>query len=202
MRLDERSIRERLINGQLKGEKKNVGLREKWFVYSGSVEAARSKDSSLAAETGTFEDVTIESEPVEQNFDPGVTDDQRPQQEIDDDWIEMNRDRVKVLAEEIVKPLMEKIENQAEVIFEQKRTISEQDRQLRLLPDLQKQAEERAKDAELKHVEAEALKKQIEALETRNVEHEALKKEVDTLRSELEAARKPWWKKVFGSSDG
>lgn len=184
LRLDERSVRERLINGQLKGEKKSVGLREKWFVYSGSVEAARSKDSTLTGDA-VFTDVTIESEVVEQqDFAPDATVEEQSepvQEETDENWIELNRDRVKILAEEIVKPLMEKIEQQAEVIFEQKRTLVDQDRQLKLLPDLQKQAEQRAQEVELRHVENEALKKQIAALQ-----------------ADLEAAKKPWWKKVFG----
>lgn len=181
LRLDERSVRERLINGQLKGEKKSVGLREKWFVYSGSVEAARSKDSTLA--DAGFTDVTIESEPFEHDFDPGAAE-QPTQEETDENWIELNRDRVKVLAEEIVKPLMEKIEQQAEVIFEQKKTLVDQDRQLKLLPDLQKQAEQRAQEVELRHVENEALKKQAAALQ-----------------EQLEIARRPWWKKLFESPD-
>ncbi len=54
---------------------------------------------------------------------------------------------------------MEKLECQQEVIFEQKQTIADQGRQLRLLPDLQKQAEQRQQEVELKHVENEALKK-------------------------------------------
>jgi hypothetical protein len=35
LRIDERSVRDRLTNGTLKGEKKMVGLREKWFIYRG-----------------------------------------------------------------------------------------------------------------------------------------------------------------------
>lgn len=37
---DERWIRERLNQGQLKGEKKNIGAKEKWFVYKGEIDAA------------------------------------------------------------------------------------------------------------------------------------------------------------------
>lgn len=167
LRLDERSVRERLINGQLKGEKKTVGLREKWFVYSGSVETARSKDSTLANDVTGFADVTVESEPVEQDFNPHAVDE--PVHETDDAWIELNRDRVKILAEEIVKPLMDKIENQTEVIFEQKRTIEEQERQLRLLPDLQKLAESERLAAESTALQVEALKKQIAAIQTQQI---------------------------------
>src|ERR1700678_2623645 len=48
MGCDERWVRERLNQGQLKGEKKNIGLKEKWFVYSGEVEAALEKRRGVA----------------------------------------------------------------------------------------------------------------------------------------------------------
>jgi hypothetical protein len=173
LRLDERSVRERLINGQLKGEKKSQGLREKWFVYKGSVDSALEKQHGFIGDPVGLEDVTVEpeyDEPFEESSEA----------EEKEDWIEINRDRVKVLAEEIVKPLMDKIESQTEVIYEQKRLISDQDRQLKLLPDLQKQSEQSQKDLELRHVENEALKKQIAALQR-----------------ELEHTKRPFWQKWF-----
>lgn len=60
---------------------------------------------------------------------------------------------------------------------------TDQDRQLKLLPDLQAQAEQQRRDVELKHVEAEALKKQVAALQ-----------------NEVEAAKRRWWHKWFASS--
>jgi septal ring factor EnvC (AmiA/AmiB activator) len=201
LRLDERSVRERLINGQLKGEKKSVGLREKWFVFSGSVQQALEKQQGgFVGDPIGLTDVSVEGETVDATFadagePPAAADDS------DEDWVEANRARVKLLAEELVKPMMEKLEAQTEVIVEQRRQIAEQERQLRLLPDLQRQSEERAKEAELKHVEAEALKKQVQALESRQAEHEALKKQVDVLQHELVAARKPWWQKMFGKTE-
>lgn len=47
LRLDERSVRERLINGTLKGEKQTVGLREKWFVYKGAIDSALGKQTTF-----------------------------------------------------------------------------------------------------------------------------------------------------------
>lgn len=47
LRIDERSVRDRLTNGTLKGEKKMVGLREKWFIYSGAVQSALAKQDDL-----------------------------------------------------------------------------------------------------------------------------------------------------------
>ena len=46
LNLDKKSVRERLINGQLLGEKKIVGDREKWFVHSHSVESILAKRRS------------------------------------------------------------------------------------------------------------------------------------------------------------
>jgi len=176
LRLDERSVRERLINGQLKGEKKSHGLREKWYVYKGSVDSALEKQQPFFSDPIGLDEVTLEPEEIPIDTLNGSA---QPEEQAAD-WIELNRDRVKSLAEEIVRPLMEKIESQTEVIFEQKRLISDQERQLKLLPDLQKRAEATQQDVELKHVENEALKKQVAALQ-----------------QELETAKKPWWKRVF-----
>jgi hypothetical protein len=203
LRLDERSVRERLINGQLKGEKKSVGLREKWFVYSGAVEAALSKQQgSFEGDPIAFTEVTFDGDSAEDVVEEYGT---QPR-ETDDNWIELNRERVKLLAEELVKPLMQKIESQQELIFEQRNELSEKDRQLRLLPDLQKQAEEQARQVELRHVENEALKKQVAAiaeekarLEMEQLETEALNKQVAALQKQLELAQMPWWKKVYKS---
>jgi len=46
LNLDKKSVRERLINGQLLGEKKLVGDREKWFVHSHSVESTLARRRS------------------------------------------------------------------------------------------------------------------------------------------------------------
>lgn len=43
LNLDKKSVRERLLNGHLLGEKKLVGDREKWFVHSHSIESTLAK---------------------------------------------------------------------------------------------------------------------------------------------------------------
>lgn len=200
LRLDERSVRERLINGQLKGEKKNLGLREKWFVFQGSVQQALDKQEGFVGDPIGLTDVSEEAETVEAIYSEAEAGEPSSPTSLDrKDWVELNRERVKLLAEELVKPMMEKLEAQTEVIVEQRRQIADQDRQLRLLPDLQKQAEQRAQELELKHVEAEALKKQVEALQLQNAENEELKKQLSALQEQIEVATRPWWKKLFGS---
>lgn len=194
LRLDERSVRERLINGQLKGEKKQIGLREKWFVYSGAVEAALAKQGAFNTDSREFTDVTVEGENVAHSSSEhgGHAADAT----IDDVGLDVSRDKLKILAEEIVKPLMEKIEVQQELIFEQKQTIADQDRQLRLLPDLQKQAEQREQEAGLKHVENEALKKQIEAMAEEKKTAEAV---ISQMMDDIEKLKTPWWRRMFSA---
>lgn len=196
LRIDERSVRERLSNGQLKGEKKNIGLREKWFVYHGALEAALAKENRSDALDGVIADDVTDVDSVN---DADQTDFRTP----DDDgtWLDVNRDKLKAIAEEIVKPLMERIENQSEVIFEQKRMLEEQERQLRLLPDLRKQAEQKEKDAELLHLENEAFRKQLAAIEEERLlaEARAAAYESAAQAAREKEAQKPWWQKLLGS---
>lgn len=191
LRLDERSVRERLINGQLKGEKRSIGLREKWFVYHGAVEAALSKEGGIF---GALEDVssqvTVESEIVSAGDEE--TSEHR------DDWLESNRERLRAVANEIVMPLMQKIDDQAALIYEQKKSLEDQERKIKLLPDLQKRAEEERKSAELKTLEVQALEKQIAAIEE---EKERLLEETRQLKTTVEEMRTPWWKKIFSTPD-
>lgn len=192
LRLDERSVRERLINGQLKGEKKNVGLREKWFVYQGAVQQALDKQQgNFVGDPIGLTDVSEESETIDAIYSDAGEPPAGAEQVNHKDWVEVNREKVKLLAEELVKPMMEKLEAQTEVIVEQRRQIADQDRQLRLLPDLQKQAEDRAKLLELEHVEKEALKKQVEALCDQKA----------SLEQELAESRRSWWSRLFTSKE-
>ena len=202
LKLDERSVRERLINGQLKGEKRSIGLREKWFVYSGSLEAAMGKQNSFAGDPIGLTEVTIDRNDFTEEYDSEI-EEQVPNSE--ENWIESNRDKVKLLAEEIVKPMLEKLDAQSEVIFEQRKTIQDQERQLRLLPDLQKQASNRAQELDLKHVENEALKKQVLAMEAqlkaKDSETMNLADDLSAIKEKLQEIQKPWWKKWLGSEN-
>ncbi|HLG37364.1 MAG TPA: hypothetical protein VI338_04460, partial [Nitrososphaera sp.] len=80
----------------------------------------------------------------------------------------------------------------------------DQNRQLRLLPDFQKQAEEERKAAELRALEVEALNKQIAAMEEEKQqlsakanEATALAIDLQSLKAKVEELRRPLWKKWF-----
>ena len=77
-----------------------------------------------------------------------------------------------------------------------------------MLPDLQKQAEDRAKQLELEHVEKEALKKQVAAMEEEKQQLEAKANEATALSADLEMLKtkvnelqRPWWKKLMGTNE-
>lgn len=93
------------------------------------------------------------------------------------DWQTMARETAKSMAEELVRPLGEIIKQQQEQLAEQQEQLIQRDlliedknRQLKLLPDFQKEAEQTRKQAESKELEAIALAKQIEAM--KELEHE------------------------------
>lgn len=188
--LDERSVRERLINGQLKGEKRSVGLREKWFVHAASVEVSAGKHQVFDATPD--DDIPIDAETVDaENAAPPPA----------NAWLDEERRRVKMLAEEMIQPLLH-------TIREQERALQDKDRQLRLLPDLQKQAEQERKAAEVRALEVEALKKQIAALEEQRLELEAKAGQASELATSLQALshrveelQKPWWKRLFNTGN-
>lgn len=122
------------------------------------------------------------------------------------------RSEVKVLADELIRPLIERLEAQAMILSEKERVIADQARQLRLLPDFEKMAsnereaaEKERMAAEAKALEVEALRKQIEALQSEKEAAEAhvqkaaeVFDELASLKSEIGELKRPFWKKLFG----
>lgn len=189
---DERWIRERLNQGQLKGEKKTIGMKEKWFVYKGEIDAALARKGVSSVSTGE-----------QTNFDPPITDavvnaesveaesnDEAPSK----DWEIMQREFARIMAEEMVKPLIETIQQQSLAIEERERVIGDQERQLRLLPDLEKKEETARQEAQIKELEVEALNKQIGAMQDEKLQ---LNKDLEAMKATIEDLQKPWWKKLF-----
>lgn len=119
-----------------------------------------------------------------------------------------------LIVEQCVRPLVEevKVKAQALALAEKDRIIEDQSRQLRLLPDFQKRAEdekaraeEERKAAELRALEIEALNKQLAAREAEKEQLETKVNEAAALASDLEALKQtvtklqtPWYKKIFG----
>lgn len=216
-----RAVLKRLNNDQLRGTRRSnkFGVEE-WSVYP-------NKEIRAALESAGKIDI-LEAEYVATNETESVPVDayEAENDEVQDErpagWYSEEREKVRVIAEELIKPLSLRIEQQAIALNEKDRIIEEKDRQLKLLPDFEKQAENERKAAELKALEAEALKKQIAALEIEKLEAEAakeraadLEKALEQLKAEkdekeqaveqklalvqeqLEKLQRPWYKRMF-----
>ena len=206
-----RAVTYRLDKGQLKGTltKNDFGVPE-WRVYpnkevlKGLNEAeSGEKDGQRDFAPGEVVDaVSIEASEIENSSESG---EQRTY-----------GSEFQAIVEQCVRPLVEEVKAQAIALAEKDRIIEDQGRQLRLLPDLQKQSEEERKAAELKALEVEALQKQITAMEERRRDAEteaekaesekeakekAIGEELIALRKKLEKLEQPWWKKWFAAGE-
>lgn len=199
-----RAVLKRLNNGQLKGTRRtNKYGVEEWWVYPnkeirGSLEASGRSDLLGNDIPADAEIVDAEAE----SFAPPDDEDIEEPREESADWRSAEVARLEIIAEKLMKPLAERIEAQAMALAEKDRIIEEQSRQLKLLPDFQKKAEEERKEAELKSLEVEALNKQIAALQEQietkvapeveerlEAEKAAKEEELVRLKSELEEER-------------
>lgn len=215
LRIDERSVRDRLANGTLKGEKKQVGLRDKWFVYASAIHSALAKQgdmnfigNSMTAQEGSSRNIvdttSIPVSEVQETIDAtygdldDITLNQHSPTTSRGDWHPETKANLESLVETFMKPLVEKVATQeralleqAALVAQQEKVIEEQKLQLRLLPDLQRRAEqeaEAAKKAELKLHEAAALKKQLDLIaETKALELQAKEAELAKMQSEISA---------------
>ena len=212
-----RGVVQRLNKGQLKGTRKpnQFGVQE-WSVYATKeiVQALEiKKNGGQYVAPGQVNFSPEEAEAIEAE-EISCGESEEPDEPTS--WREIELERLELMAEKLVKPLTERLEAQAVELREQEKEIEEQRRQLRLLPDLQKRAEEERKAAEIKALEVEALHKQIAALDEqrraaeteaerfkaeKEVESSAIKDQLACLTNKLEKLEKPWWKKWFSTGE-
>ncbi len=136
---------------------------------------------------------------------------------IDAEAVESGRDdsdepSLRTIVRELTQQFSEQLSREKSIVAQLQRDLEDKDRQLKLLPDFQKQAEDRRKEAELKELESIALRKQVEALKSEEeakeaeiarlakletelvpslaAQKEAIEAEVIKLQSDLDIARK------------
>jgi chromosome segregation ATPase len=81
-----------------------------------------------------------------------------------DNYYEDAQAPIKSMIREMSQQFAEQLSKEKQLNFQLQRELQEKDAQLKLLPDFQKEAEERRKEAEAKELEAIALAKQVEAM--------------------------------------
>ncbi|MBY0552047.1 MAG: hypothetical protein K2W95_32485 [Candidatus Obscuribacterales bacterium] len=198
LELDERSIRERLINGSLRGEKRSHGQREKWYVYAGAIETELKQKRSHQGVAEMLN--SISGEPPEPlNFSPaspghtagsisGNSTSEIVDAEVADDstdlrsWLGKERDAVRELVQEMITPIAQQLQQKDRELQEAtyrlgylQGVMKDQEEQIKLLPDFQAKAEE-----------AESLRIELSAERT---EAEQAKERAAVLEQELESVK-------------
>jgi hypothetical protein len=199
-----RAVTYRLEKGSLKGtlNKNEFGVPE-WRIYPNKeILSGLNSQTDVANSPINFEPTdVIEAESVDSPEEP--TGPQENEQRFSNEF--------QAIVEQCVRPLVDEVKAQALALAEKDRIIEEQNRQLRLLPDFQRQAEEERqraeeerKAAELRALEIEALNKQVAAIEEQKRELEdkasqasVLISDLESLKAKVDELQKPWWKKWF-----
>ena len=193
MGCDERWVRERLNQGQLKGEKKNIGLKEKWFVYAGEVEAALAKRAGTASLSSTdylaSKTAPSNTEPLSQPIETETVVVDTDWNDNDEDLVDSNRDETRLawlqsqrealveVAEEMMRPLVLQLEEKNTLLQQKEEALQaasyqlgyakgrmqEQEEKIKLLPDFQAKAEKAAR-LEREATEANERAKELEML--------------------------------------
>lgn len=257
--IDERTVREKLSKEEWKGEKRMIGMKEKWFMYRGELDRqverlkiVRQKKERIPIHAEESDDLSGEHETAEQDpqfetlaarvqeleallkknsveesppassdntagpraeedvIDAVISGDgssaleddagnQKPNDTLSGDTRSGANAVADALWNNLICRFQEKLEEKDQLIGEYRAEIAEKDRQLKLLPDLQKQATEEMrqqaeavrKAAELKELEAEALRKQVDAMQIKQTEVELAKQKIAELeKSQAESLRK------------
>lgn len=207
LRIDERSVRDRLTNGTLKGEKKMVGLREKWFIYSGAVQSALAKQDDLGAMFAKNADssydqaihtVDATAVLVQDRDDASQTSTYRSSepQEVEDatygdlddvpvkhseplrgEWRAEGQANLQSFADAFMKPVLEKVAAQERALVEQAAVLQAQQKEIE---EQKIQLRLLPNLQKLAHDEAEAAK----AAELKLHEAAALQKQADLVAAE------------------
>lgn len=204
-----RAVLKRLSNDQLKGTRRpNKFGVEEWWIYPNkeiraALEAAGKTDILIGDEVPGETDAEI-VEAYTEDFSPEQT--AADNVDVSEARPGSAKDAANGVAEElwnnIIGKFVVQLQERDQLIGEMRGEIAEKDRQLKLLPDLQKLAENERKESELRALESEALKKQISALQEQveqsvpqevekqlQEEKTAKEKELATLQSTLEKER-------------
>lgn len=217
LNLDKKSVRERLLNGQLTGEKKLVGDREKWFVDSYSVEktlARRKIDYADQAESAVQILKVITATAVDadsaNNLDQAVSLNQEgsapirhsASEVLRGEWYQQEKARIEdfiehAVSEQVLQPLVDRLSAEANKQIAAATKAANDELEVERLKAIR--LEERVFELHEAKVELEvSLHQEIELLQLESDSRENLVMEqLKTLTQKLEKLERPWWKKLF-----
>lgn len=205
-----RAVIKRLNNQQLKGTRRpNKFGVEEWWVYPNK-EIRSALEAAGKSDILSGEELASDAEIVDvftENFSPDQDESDNDQSDMSNQTTEGMKGAANGVAEElwnnIIGKFLGQLQERDQLIGEMRSEIAEKDRQLKLLPDLEKAAEKERQEAQLRALESEALKKQISALQEQveqripadvekqlREEKEAKEIELAALQTALETERK------------
>lgn len=103
---------------------------------------------------------------VDSNDEQQLAFDRNVKDRITDDEFTRRKEALSSVLDECMRPLLEKIEEQAQRLVEKDLEIKKISMQLKLLPDLEKQLSSSDEEMKLKHFENHTLKKQLALVES------------------------------------
>jgi excisionase family DNA binding protein len=175
-----RTVQHRLNTGELKGKRtpNQYGVSE-WRVWPNKEIMERLSPGK------SFEELDF-SAPQEE-FQGGDSSAVVDAEAVEGDRDDLDEPSLRTIVRELTLQFSEQLSREKTIVAQLQRELEDKDRQLKLLPDFQKQAEDQRKEAELKELESIALRKQVEALKN---EEEASQAEIARL-AKLEAEVMP-----------
>jgi hypothetical protein len=225
LNLDKKSVRERLINGQLLGEKKLVGDREKWFVHSHSVESTLAKRRSSQTQTAQTNQNhsshdgqadparqilnVITATAVEADLESSLNQEtslpirHSASEVLRGEWYQQEKARIEdfiehAISEQVLQPLVDRLSAEAsKQIAAATKAANDQLEVERLKA---KRLEERIFELHEAKVELEvSMRHEIELLQLENATREnSVVEQLTALTQKLEELERPWWKRIFG----
>ena len=214
LNLDKKSVRERLINGQLTGVKKLVGDREKWFVESHSVETTLAKRKVNKVESNNHADAAVHilnvitATAVEAdsesnlNQEPGLNVRHSASEVLRGEWYQQEKARIEdfiehAVSEQVLQPLVDRLSAEANKQILAATKAANDDLDVARLKAAR--LEERVFELHEEKVQLEvSLHQEIELLQVENDSRESsVLEQITALTQKLEKLERPWWKKLF-----
>jgi hypothetical protein len=217
--VDKKIIREKLSTGEIKGERRRVGEKDKWFVYHGAVqdllETERLPELEKADRLSTeglndfFEDEVADA--VDETVAPdiamaahteSIADPEIGASEVDvlqiyeatglQNAIDLSANNTDRAAIAHLLPSLDEFLHQLTIEFAH-RLSKERGMILRLQQDVSLRDEQLERVPGLEH----KLRLAKESMQTRNLEVANLQERVIELEDQLALANRPWWQKLF-----
>ena len=172
-----RTVQHRLNTGDLKGKRtqNQYGVSE-WRVWP---------NKEIMERLGKSLDEIDLALPASDEFEGGDSSSVIDAVAIENFSEKEDESSLRTVVRELTQQFAEQLSREKAAVAQLQRDLEDKDRQLKLLPDFQKQAEEERKAAELRALEVEALNKQIAAMQMERDAAEQIKQKVQQLEQTL-----------------